>query len=227
MPSLVARDRHRYEVRRAGGDERAEVGRRLDDHRAAGRREPAQARGERGLAAADDDHVVGRVAAAEPAGVLRAQRRDALPRASRPTRRAAARRGPAPGPARRAAAAPPAGSRSRARASRAAAAAAAARARPRRASARRARPSATRGRAPRRGGRRARRTCPAPGPRLDEPRRASRWTARWTVAGPAPWRRISSRTDGSRSPGRPAAAAASSSSTSARAVLPSGMTESR
>ena len=41
------------QARRARRDQRAEVGGRLDDHRAAGRREPAQAGGEGRLAAAD------------------------------------------------------------------------------------------------------------------------------------------------------------------------------
>ena len=60
-------------------------------------------------------------------------------------------------------------------------------------------------------GRGAATNVPRPGRASTRPRRTSRWTARCTVAGPAPCRRISSRTDGSRSPGRPAAAAASSS----------------
>src|SRR5215207_1103506 len=64
---------------------------------------------------------------------------------------------------------------------------------------------------------------PRPGRASSTPRRTSMCTARWTVAGPAPCRRISSRTDAIRSPGLAAAAAASSSSRSVVAVLLSVM----
>ena len=91
----VARHRHGHEVRRARRGEGAEVGRRLDDHRAARRSQAAEARGQRRLAAVGDDHVLGGVPAAEPRRQQRAQRRQALGRhrrpGPRPARRAAER----------------------------------------------------------------------------------------------------------------------------------------
>ena len=55
--ALVGRHRHRQRPCARAAVERAEVGRRLEDHRRARRREPAQARGERGLPAGADQHV--------------------------------------------------------------------------------------------------------------------------------------------------------------------------
>ena len=63
---------------------------------------------------------------------------------------------------------------------------------------------------------------PRPGRASTSPRATSDAIARCTVAGPARWRAISVRTDGSRSPGEAAATSASIAVTIV-AVLPSGM----
>ena len=86
--ALVDGHRHRLQALRAGRGERADVRRRLDDHRCARRGEPAQAGGEGGLAARADQHVAGR--RADRGGEVRAQPARAPPAARGPRRRAAA-----------------------------------------------------------------------------------------------------------------------------------------
>ena len=188
MPSRVAGHGDRHESGGAGGDERAEVGRRLDDDRRAGRGEPAQAGGQRGLAAAHDQHVLRGVAAAEPGGVERAQRREPLGGHRGPGAGAAGGAGQRVPERVLAAAGRRAGSPWRGRGRRAAAGAAAPPARRRRGRARRARRSARRSRARRsRGPRRARGDeRPLAGTRLDD---AARGRAGGPRAGRSPGRR--------------------------------------
>ncbi len=76
----VAGHRQRPQPGGAGGRHRAGIGRRLDEHRRARRRQRAQAGGERGLAAEADDHVVLPHPAPDLGGEPRAQRRDPLER---------------------------------------------------------------------------------------------------------------------------------------------------
>ena len=180
------------EAGRARRGERAEVGRRLDDQRSAGRRQPAQARSISAACPPGGDER--RRARVRPPPSLGANQRAQAVRAPRsgprPQRRAAGRRARAPPRARRAAAGRRAGSRveststpgggGRSRSS------SAERVGPR------ARPSASvcqaRSGARRRPGARGDERAAA-GARLDEPARGERCTARWTVCGPARWRR--------------------------------------
>ena len=100
--ALVGRHRDRDEALRPRRGERAEVGRRLDDHRRARRREPAQARREPRLPARADQHVAGR--RADLRREVRPQPADALRAGRGPTRPAGAPRGRAPRRAPRSAA---------------------------------------------------------------------------------------------------------------------------